>query len=470
MSMNLFSEQLGHDELGYPEALEPLWLPARYKAAYGGRGGAKSHFFAEMMIARCFQKRTRSVCIREVQLSLKESVRQLLIDKIQKFGLGWFFTVLDAEIRGKNDSVIIFKGMQTFNAETIKSLEGYDIAWVEEAQTLSDRSLRLLRPTIREPLSELWFSWNPRYDVDPVDRFFRGAKAPPGSIAININHQQNPWFPDVLKVEMEHDREVDPEMARHVWDGEYEIITEGAYYARQLAKVAAAGRVGYFPHDPSLPVDTAWDIGVDDYTAIWFIQTNGLNVRAIDFYEASGLGAEQIRDDYLPEIMQDEDKKAAALAAIDRPVPYRYGEHFFPHDAKVREWGGGAKTRVQTLYELGFRDMRVGVACDPADRVNAVRRLLPFMSFNQGADPEHGVNLGLSHLRKYKRRFNESMGVYLGPLKDGNDHAADAIGEYAINCRISAPKPPEPEPMKQQRSQVVLEGPPKPRSKTRIKV
>jgi phage terminase large subunit len=448
--MNLNIDPAIGSEVDWPEGLSQLWTPARYKAAFGGRGGAKSHFFCEMLVLRCFAATTRAVCIREVQLSLKESVRQLLIDKIQKFGLGGFFEVLDAEIRGANGSLIIFKGMQTYNAETIKSLEGYDVAFVEEGQTLSERSLRLLRPTIRKEQSEIWVAWNPRYDTDPVDMFFRGAMMPPNATVVPVNWSDNPWFPSVLMEEKDFDYAADPEMAAHVWGGEYEIITEGAYYARQIAKGAAAGRIGYFPHDPDLPVDTAWDIGVDDYTAVWFIQRNGLNVRVIDFCEFSGVGPEQVRDAYLPELNPDQTAAAMALVDIGRPTPYRFGEHFFPHDAKVREWGMGGKTRVQTLYDLGFKNMRVGVAVNPADRVNAVRRLLPFTSFNQGPDPDRGVNLGLSHLRKYKRRFNESLGVFLGPLKDGNDHAADAFGEYAINCHISAPKPQTPKPPKQQ--------------------
>jgi phage terminase large subunit len=167
-----------------PRAFQPLLKPARYKAAHGGRGGAKSHFFAEQMLIRCYAKTTRAVCIREVQDTLKDSVRQLLIDKIQKLGLGQFFDVREAEIRGLNGSLIIFKGMQNYNAENIKSLEDFDIAWVEEAQTLSDRSLRMLRPTIRKEGSEIWFSWNPRRKTDPVDSMLRGETLPTGAVVV----------------------------------------------------------------------------------------------------------------------------------------------------------------------------------------------------------------------------------------------------------------------------------------------
>ena len=184
--------------ISVPRKLKPLLGPKRYKGAYGGRGGAKSHFFAEQVVLRCLVRPTRVVCIREVQNSIKDSVRQLLIDKIEKLGVSTAFEVLESEIRGPNGSLIVFKGMQSYNAANIKSLEAYDIAWVEEAQTLSQHSLDLLRPTLRKEGSELWFSWNPRFKTDPVDAFFR--KSPPeDAISVLVNWRDNPWFPDVLR-------------------------------------------------------------------------------------------------------------------------------------------------------------------------------------------------------------------------------------------------------------------------------
>lgn len=421
---------------------------------------------------RCYSEPTRAVCIREVQHSLKESVRQLIVDKISKLGLEDYFEVLESEVRGPNGSLIIFRGMQTYNAETIKSLEGYDIAWVEEAQTLSQRSLRMLRPTIRKEGSEIWFSWNPRHDTDAVDKFFRGASPPKNAAIVNVNWSENPWFPNVLREEMEQDRAADPEMALHVWDGGYEIISEGAYFARDLARLESQGRVGFFPHDPALPVMTAWDIGVDDNTAIWFFQQNAQKVRAIDYYESSGIGADQIVKDALPEVLPDPEKRTMALSLMGRETPYTYAEHFLPHDVKIREWGAGAKERIKQLVELGMpmKSIKVGVAADPADRIAASRRLMPHMHFDRGAHPEQGVNLGLSRLRKYRRRFNETLGVYLGPLKDGNDHCADAFGEFAINCSIVTAQPPKPKKPKQQSGQVVLPGPPQPTKGTRIRI
>lgn len=434
-----------------PRAFAPFLYPSRYKAAYGGRGGGKSHLYAELLVERCIQQATRAVCIREVQLSLKESVRQLIVDKIAKFGVQHLFEVLESEIRCPHGGLIIFRGMQSYNAESIKSLEAYDIAWVEEAQTLSERSLKMLRPTIRKPNSEIWFSWNPRHDADPVDQFFRGSSPPKNAVICKVNWNDNPWFPDVLREEMEHDRAADAESAAHVWDGGYEIISEGSYYGALIAKAESEGRIGVFPYDASIPVKTAWDIGLDDYTAIWFMQENRSQVRVIDYYEASGIGAEQIVTEAMPELLRDAGKKADALKTLKRKQ-YNFAEHYLPHDAKVREWGGGAKERVQALAEIGvpFGKMRVGVAANPADRIEASRRLLPFVCFDKGPVPNVGVNLGLSRLRKYRRRFNESMGTFVGPLHDENSHGSDAFGEFAINCHLSKPtkvEAPKPQPM-----------------------
>lgn len=201
----------------------PLLQPGRYKGAHGGRGSGKSHFFAELMIEEHIRNPNQSsVCVREIQLSLNQSVKRLLENKIQDLNVGSYFEVQDKMIKSKRgNGLIIFQGMQNHTADSIKSLEGYDRAWVEEAQSLSQHSLDLLRPTIRKPGSELWFSWNPRNDTDPVDQLLRGEEPPPGSIVVQVNFTDNPWFPDVLREEMEYDRGRDPDKYAHVWMGGY---------------------------------------------------------------------------------------------------------------------------------------------------------------------------------------------------------------------------------------------------------
>lgn len=425
-----------------PRKLVPALEPARYIALHGGRGGTKSHFFAEKLIERCLMRKTRWACIREVQGSLRESVRQLLIDKIAKFGVEDQFEVLEAEIRCPHGGLIIFKGMQSFNAANLKSLEDFDGAWVEEAQTFSETSLRMLRPTIRKDGSEIWFSWNPRFETDPVDKFFRGGNPPKDAIIININWHDNPWFNGTLKAEKDQDYASDPEMADHVWGGGYERITAGAYFAKHIAALERKGWVGAFPYDPALgQVFTSWDLGVDDYTVIWFFQVyypDGVpRVRIIDYYEASGLGAAEIVASAMPEYTADVQDRVEALLLLHRGVGYSYKRHFFPHDVGMREWGAGAKTRIQTVNGLGvpLGQINRGVPMAPEDRINAVRQLLPMCEFNQ----TERVVLGLNHLRRYSRKMNENLGIYLGPLHDEHSHAADGFGEFAVNAGIRAP-------------------------------
>lgn len=250
-----------------PRAYAPLLSPSRYKGAFGGRGSGKSHFFAERMAELTAFDEMRCVCIREVQKSLDQSVKLLLEDKIQKLGLGHYFKVTDRYIEGRrNKSLITFQGMQNHTAESIKSLEGYDIAWVEEAQSLSSRSLELLRPTIRKdeypvgfPLktSELWFSWNPRFATDPVDNLLRGDDLPPNSIVVNVNYEDNPWFPKILQEEMEYDRSRDPDAYEHIWLGGYEKNSE--------ARVFRNWRIEEFetPEDAKFLFGADWGFAVD---------------------------------------------------------------------------------------------------------------------------------------------------------------------------------------------------------------
>jgi phage terminase large subunit len=236
-----------------PEWALPLLNPARYKAAYGGRGSGKSHTFAELLIeAHIMDQTSRSVCVREVQKSLAQSVKRLLELKIEQMNAGAYFEVQEAVIKSKRgDGLIIFQGMQNHTADSIKSLEGYDRAWVEEAQSLSQRSLDLLRPTIRKPGSELWFTWNPSQASDPVDALLRGEKPPPDATVLEVNFDGNPWFPDVLRQEMEYDRSRDPDKYAHVW--------KGGYLQNSTARVFKNWRVEEF----DAPADAIHRLGAD---------------------------------------------------------------------------------------------------------------------------------------------------------------------------------------------------------------
>lgn len=396
-----------------PPKLAPLLEPKRYKGAYGGRGGAKSHFFAEQLVLRCFIQRTRAVCIREIQHSLRDSVRQLVIDKIQKFGLGGFFDVLEAEIRAPNGSIIIFRGMQSYNAETIKSLEAYDVAWAEEAQTLSQHSLDMLRPTIRKPGSELWFSWNPRHRTDPVDVFFRKRPHPEG-MAIEVNWRDNPWFPDVLRKDMEHDKATDPELAEHIWEGAYGLM-HGAILARLVDRAEKAGRINEnVAYDSSGPgIEITSDIGWRDTASWWAWQRRVGGFGLLDYRGSSGM---------------DADEWCEALNEWIADNGWKLGKIWLPHDARTKTFA--SKHSAVERFIRAFGPDKVGIVerTSKADRINAARYVLPKCEFHVRCED------GLNGLRAWEYEYNEETQAYSRePLHNWASHPSDA---YSYGCQV----------------------------------
>lgn len=209
-----------------PLKLQVFLQPSRYKGAHGGRGSSKSQSAARLLIIRALmQKGLRAVCIREVQKSLEQSVKRLLEDIIKLYGYEDQFRILNTHIETPGGGIIIFQGMQNHTADSIKSLQGYHIAWVEEAQSLSARSLELLRPTMREDGSEMWFTWNPENDTDPVDKFLRGPVPPPDGIVVEVNFKDNPYLPLVLQKEIDWDLKRDIDTYNHVWLGKYRKLS-----------------------------------------------------------------------------------------------------------------------------------------------------------------------------------------------------------------------------------------------------
>ncbi len=250
-----------------PRVFKPLYVDARYKFIYGGRGSAKSHDRAEALIEKAAIQKLDWVCIREVQKSLAQSVKKLLEIKIQHLKVGHLFEVQENCIKSAHGGLIIFQGMQDHTADSIKSLEGQDGAWIEEAQTLSQRSLDLLRPTIRKPGSEIWATWNPRFDTDPIDAFARGTNPPPGSIIVRSNYYDNPFLPQVLRDEMEYDKRRDPDKYAHVWLGEYQRNSESRVFRnwtiedfeRPFGTVYRLGADWGFANDPTVLIRCSID-------------------------------------------------------------------------------------------------------------------------------------------------------------------------------------------------------------------
>ena len=220
-------------KLDIPPKFTCLLDQSRYKAFWSGRGCAKSMSFARSLLIRGHGELLRILCAREIQLTIKDSVKQLLDDQIQEMEMGYFYTSLENEIRGLNGTTFIFRGLGRLTADQIKSMEGIDIVWVEEAQTISTRSLEILIPTIRKKDSELWFSWNPRHPTDPIDQLFRGEIVPENAIIERIHIEDNNFFPKELQDEMEFDKKHKPDRFAHIWLGEYEPTAIGAIFSRQ---------------------------------------------------------------------------------------------------------------------------------------------------------------------------------------------------------------------------------------------
>ena len=310
-------------EIKTPRWSLPLLKPARYKGAWGGRGSGKSHFFAELLIEEhvCNPNQS-SVCVREVQKSLNQSVKRLLELKIEQMGLFDYFDVQESQIKNKRgNGIIIFQGMQNHTADSIKSLEGYDRAWVEEAQSLSQASLDKLRPTIRKPGSELWFSWNPQNETDPVDLLLRGDNSPDSSAVIKVNWSDNPWFPDVLREEMEYDKRRDPDKYMHIWQGEYQRNSE--------ARVFRNWKIDEFDARPDdvLRFGADWGFASDPTVLVrCFIRGRTLYID----YEAYQIGCEIMN---IPELFMTvpESEKYPIVADSARPETISHvKKHGFP--------------------------------------------------------------------------------------------------------------------------------------------
>jgi phage terminase large subunit len=403
----------------------PLLEPSRYKGAWGGRGSGKSHFFAGLVIEKCLLKSgARILCVREVQKSLKESAKRLLEDKIAEFKLGPLFDCLETEIKTPGGGVISFTGMKDHTAESVKSYEGYDVAWVEEAQSVSPRSLALLRPTIRAPGSELWFSWNPRRKNDPVDEMLRGPVLPTGAVVLRANWSDNPWFPAELEQERLDCLAIKPDHYDHIWEGGYATVTEGAYYAACLTAAKAEKRIGHVAFDPLMTVRLFFDIGGTgaraDACSIWPGQFIGREIRTRDYYEAVGQPL-ATHINWLRSKGYTPDK----------------AQIWLPHD-------GATNDKVYSVsYESALRDAGYEVTVVPnqgkgaaAARVEAGRRRFPSIWFD-----EETTQAGREALGWYHERKDEARDIGLGPEHDWSSHGADAFGLMCVAYEQPETKP-----------------------------
>ncbi|OGT56294.1 MAG: terminase [Gammaproteobacteria bacterium RIFCSPHIGHO2_12_FULL_63_22] len=407
------------------EVFEPLLAPAPYKGAWGGRGSGKSHFFGGKLIEDSlaepgdFGAGLRSVCIREVQKDLAQSSKALIEAKLSDFRLGERdgFKVFRDVIQTPGDGLMIFKGMNDYTAESVKSLEGFKRAWWEEAQTATAHSLGLLKPTImRLDFAELWFSWNARRKTDPVDKMLRGPEKPTGAVVVEANWRDNPFRNAQLDQERLDCLRMQPDQYGHIWEGEYITLAEGAYFAKQLATAKAEGRIGFVAADPLLTLRIHCDIGgtgaKSDAFTMWANQFVGVEVRTLDYYEAVGQPIE-----------------AHAHWLRSRGYTPDRATIVLPHD-------GSTNDKVHAVsYESAFRAMGYKVKVIPnmgagaaSKRVEAVRRLFPSIRFNADTTEAGRDALGWYHEKK-----DEARGIGLGPEHDWASHGADAYGLMAID-------------------------------------
>ncbi len=401
------------------EIFQPLLAPSRYKGAWGGRGSGKSHFFAEKLIEDCLAEPgesgegMRSVCIREVQKDLAQSSKLLIETKLKSLSLGEpdGFKVFRDVIQTPGDGLMIFKGMNDYTADSIKSLEGFKRAWWEEAQTATAHSISLLRPTFRADGSEIWFSWNPRRKSDPVDALLRGAEKPTGTVVVKANWKDNPWFTKTLEQERQDCLRMQPDQYDHIWEGGYVSIIEGAYYAKQITEARLAKRIGRVSADPLMTLRVFCDIGGTgaraDAFAMWVAQFIGREIRVLDYYEAVG------------------QPLATHVAWLrERGYTKDKAQIWLPHD-------GDTNDKIHDVsFASAFRDIGYTVTVIPNQgkgaakaRIEAGRRLFPSMWFNEST-----TDAGLAALGWYHEKRDETRNIGLGPEHDWSSHGADAFG------------------------------------------
>jgi phage terminase large subunit len=408
----------------FPEKLQFLFQPHRYKCGYGGRGGAKSWNFARALLLHgtgqtYFNRPLRVLCTREIQKSIKDSVHTLLRNQISALGLDGFYKIQETGIKGANGSEFIFAGLKQ-NIDNLKSYEDVDICWVEEAHTVSRRSWEVLIPTIRKSGSEIWISFNPELETDETYRRFV-TNPPPNAEVVKINWRDNPWFPDVLKQEMEHLKAKDADAYENVYEGACKQVVEGAVYRNELIAAEKDGRIMRVPYDSTKPVHTFWDLGFGDLTCIWFAQTIGLEFRLIDYFDGSqqGIG-------YYLKALQEK--------------PYVYGTHYLPHDARQKQLAAGGRSILDQVQSDG-RKVEIIPQLSIEDGIAAARAI-----FNRCVFDSVKCADGLQALRHYRYETDEKLQTLKrNPLHDWASHGSDAFRGFAVAIEEPARKRKEVE-------------------------
>ena len=400
----------------FPLKLQCLFEKSRYKVLYGGRGGAKSWGVARALLIKAAKDPLRILCAREFQTSIRDSVHKLLCDQIEALGLMGFYEITQTSIRGKNGSEFSFVGLKN-NVANVKSYEGVDICWVEEAQTTSRLSWNVLIPTIRKPNSEIWITFNPELESDETYQRFV-LKPPDDCLIVKVNWSDNPWFPDTLRLEKDQLKARDPQAYNVVWEGLCRQTVDGAVFAREVQMAELEDRITKVAYDPTKPVHAVFDLGWSDATAIWFVQFIGMETRLIRYLE-------------------DSQKTISEYLAKLQTYGYVYDTLWLPHDAENRTLVANGRSIDQIVRAAGYKT-KILPRVPIVDSINAARTLFRNCWF----DRENCYD-GLQCLRHYRYEVDPDTKAFSKtPVHDQYSHGADAF--RMLGLMVNEPRQRKP--------------------------
>ena len=392
-------------DIQFPPVLSFLFEPVRYKVAYGGRGSGKSWGFARALLVLAAKDKLRILCTREVQKSIKDSVHRLLSDQISEMGLDSFYEILETEIRGKNGSIFLFSGLSSQTADSIKSHEGVDVCWCEEAQNITKKSWDILIPTIRKNESEIWVTFNPSLDSDETYKRFV-LSPPPDCITKQVNYTDNPWFPEVLERERLHCELTNKEDYAQIWEGKCRVAVAGAIYAGEITDAIINERVCNVPYDPRLKVHTVWDLGWNDSMAIALVQKVRSEIRVIEYIEDS----HKTLDWYVAQLKQR---------------GLNWGNDYLPHDGFTKDYKTG-KSAAEILKVFGRKVKRtpnIGIE----QGIKAARMMCKQVYFDRAKTARL-----VECLKRYRRSINQTTNEPGAPVHDEFSHGADNFRYLAV--------------------------------------
>ena len=397
----------------FPVKMASLFDKARYKVYYGGRGAGKSHSAAKALLILGAKSQIRVLCAREYQTSIKDSVHKLLCDQIELMNLHGFYEITQSAIRGKNGTEFAFVGLKN-NVANVKSYEGVDYCWVEEAQTVSRHSWNTLIPTIRKEGSEIWITFNPELETDETYQRFV-VRPPDQAVVQKINWSDNPWFPEVLALEKDSLKSRDPSAYQTVWEGLCRLTVDGAIFANEIQVAELDDRITKVNYDPTKPCHVIFDLGWADSTAFWILQFVGMETRLIRYHE-------------------DNQKTISHYLALLQTYGYMYDTLWLPHDAQNKTLASNGKSIEEIVRAAGYKT-RIIERTPIADSINAARTIFRNCWF----DRENCYD-GLQCLRHYRYDVDPETGQFSRqPLHDQYSHGADAF-RY-IGLMINEPKP-----------------------------